>query len=143
MLTHPTSRIVCIDPCGGLTWHHQDPGDYLGRFRANMAPYGDRVTWIRGASQSVLRYSPAVASAPFDLVYIDGDHSAPAVLEDAVLVWPYVKHGGLIVFDDYGWHVPHDPLLEPAMAIDAFCRIYAKGLVEELRDGWQVIVRRL
>ena len=38
----------------------------------------------------------------FDFCYIDASHAAEDVLRDAVLAWPLIKPGGLIVFDDYG-----------------------------------------
>ena len=40
----------------------------------------------------------------FDFCYIDASHAAEDVLRDAVLAWPMIKDGGLIVFDDYGQH---------------------------------------
>ena len=40
----------------------------------------------------------------FDFCYIDASHAAEDVLRDAVLAWPMIKSGGLIVFDDYGQH---------------------------------------
>jgi len=39
----------------------------------------------------------------FDLAFIDGSHVARDVLTDALLLWPYIKPGGYMVFDDYEW----------------------------------------
>lgn len=39
----------------------------------------------------------------FDLIYIDGNHNKPFVLEDAVLAYRKLRIGGYLVFDDYGW----------------------------------------
>jgi hypothetical protein len=33
----------------------------------------------------------------------DGSHRARDVLEDAVLSWPLLKVGGIMLFDDYLW----------------------------------------
>lgn len=64
----------------------------------------------------------------FDLIYIDGSHSAPDVLSDAVLSFPLLKVGGTMIFDDYTWrHSPEaseDPLDIPKPAIDTFLNIY-------------------
>ncbi|MDD5651733.1 MAG: class I SAM-dependent methyltransferase, partial [Candidatus Nanoarchaeia archaeon] len=37
----------------------------------------------------------------FDLIYIDGDHNACGVLEDAVMAWKLLKENGILLFDDY------------------------------------------
>ncbi len=38
--------------------------------------------------------------APFDWVFIDGDHSAEGVLSDVRLVLPLMKPGGLLLLHD-------------------------------------------
>ena len=39
----------------------------------------------------------------FDWIYLDGDHSYGAVLDDLNAWFPKVKPGGVIVCDDYTW----------------------------------------
>ena len=39
----------------------------------------------------------------YDFIYVDGDHTAAGVLDDAVLSWQYLKPGGIMAFDDYTW----------------------------------------
>lgn len=66
-----------------------------------------------GSSSGVHRSGGAQSAAPaalqidtgplFDLVYIDGSHMRVDVLVDAVLAWPLLQPGGLMVFDDYEW----------------------------------------
>ncbi|MCM8831198.1 MAG: class I SAM-dependent methyltransferase [Candidatus Omnitrophica bacterium] len=34
-----------------------------------------------------------------------GNHNAPSVLMDAVLCWPLLKNGGILIFDDYLWKI--------------------------------------
>lgn len=38
-----------------------------------------------------------------DFIYIDADHTAAGVLNDAVLAWQHLKTGGIMAFDDYTW----------------------------------------
>jgi hypothetical protein len=38
----------------------------------------------------------------FDLIYIDGDHSAQGVLRDLVLSWPLLLKSGVMICEDYG-----------------------------------------
>jgi hypothetical protein len=77
----------------------------------------------------------------FDFVYIDGDHTAYSVLNDAMSAYRVLKVGGLLAFDDYQWKSgkgnPHDP----GLAIDAFGTVYADRL-ELLEVGAQVWFRR-
>lgn len=40
----------------------------------------------------------------FDFCYIDASHAPEDVLRDAILAWPLMKSGGVIMFDDYGQH---------------------------------------
>jgi hypothetical protein len=43
----------------------------------------------------------------FDWVYIDGNHSYENVLLDLETYWPFVKVGGILCGDDYGWEDKH------------------------------------
>ena len=94
ILTHPTSRLVCIDP-------FFDPRVEM-RFDHNVRLSGarERLEKRRGRSESVL---PQLERASFDLIYVDGSHDAPFVLLDAMLSWELLKTGGILAFDDYEW----------------------------------------
>jgi len=143
VLTHPSARLICIDPFGGLTWHHLDPGDYRSRFYENIRPYLPKVIVLEGFSQLVMRESLSrlAGYGMVDLFYVDGNHTAPEMLEDILLAWRYLKNGGLMILDDYEWHVPNNPLLEPKIAIDSFLAVFS-GRYELLRKEFQVIVRK-
>jgi len=80
--------------------------------------HSDRAKIMRGESQTILR---GMERKPFfDFIYIDGDHHASAVLEDAVLCFPLLKDGGLLIFDDYLWGgMPYD-WQRPRIAVDGF-----------------------
>jgi len=56
----------------------------------------------------------------FDCIYIDADHRAAGVLEDAVLSWRLLKGGGIMILDDYGWNLYENPFKCPKRGIDAF-----------------------
>jgi hypothetical protein len=43
------------------------------------------------------------ADGSLDIVFIDGDHSTPAVLRDIDVWWPKVAPGGILAGDDYDW----------------------------------------
>ena len=93
ILTHPTSKVTCIDIF---------PGNLKDRFFANLkiSGFADKVTTITGRSQVELK---RLFPESFDIIYIDGSHTADNVLADAVLSWSLLKKEGLLIFDDYLW----------------------------------------
>jgi hypothetical protein len=101
---------------------------------------GSKITFHLGSSDTVLRKLPLDC---YDFAYIDGCHSAPNVLEDAVLAFRLVKVGGVMAFDDYLWDDPNYPNHEgrPKAAIDTFLKIYA-ARIELLHRGNQVWLRK-
>lgn len=98
ILTAADSRIDCLDLFA------TDPvyGDYRARFRRNIAAHAHKVREFAGCSFDGLRR----VDGPYDIVYIDGWHSAFGALADGVMSWPLLKVGGVMIFDDYLWVPP-------------------------------------
>mgnify|MGYP003387026479 CR=1 FL=1 len=115
ILTADDNRIDCVDLFAN------DPvyGDYHARFRNNIAKYAHKITEHAGYSFDSLRR----VEGEFDIVYVDGWHSAFGAMADGVMTWPLLKVGGVMVFDDYIW-VPqkHGTLIKP----NALVRLWAK-----------------
>lgn len=111
-----------------------------GRFHHNTAEYAQIVPF-KGYSHVELRNDFSLDW--FDFAYIDGDHEAMNVLEDAVLCFRLVKPGGVMIFDDVLWQDPHNwgVRLFPKLAVDAFLTMY-EHRIEILHRGYQVFVRR-
>ena len=128
ILTGHGATMTCFDPWKAYADHPDaDWGAIEARFDANAEacsrPWA--VIKVRGTSRDLARRSPHEG---YDMVYIDGDHSASQVLRDAVLAWDVLKVGGLLMFDDYGWRPDTDRTEDcPANAIDAFKIIMAIG----------------
>jgi predicted O-methyltransferase YrrM len=78
---------------------------------------------------------------PLSFVYVDGGHDARTVLTDALMAWPLMWHGGIMVFDDYLWGNSNKPLNRPKMAIDAFINLQG-NYCKVLGIGNQVILRK-
>ncbi|MGA2420371.1 MAG: class I SAM-dependent methyltransferase, partial [Candidatus Acidiferrum sp.] len=130
ILTHPSSQLTCID------------SRFRPAFEQNIAPVSARVRVIRGRSEAVLRDS-AFSTASFHFIYIDGSHEAPNVLSDAILAFPLLVPGGIIIFDDYRWKstTPDIPQSMPLIAVDAFVSVFQNEL-RVLHRGWQVAAEK-
>jgi predicted O-methyltransferase YrrM len=136
VLTHPSSTLVGIDPFG-------DPygvENVEGRFYANLEKSGrkNQVTVIKGYSGPELRKLPPES---FDIIYVDGSHAAPDVLEDAVLCMRLLKTGGLLIFDDYKWNLGAPLIDRPEAALNAFMYFYGPRF-EVVHADYQVFLRR-
>jgi predicted O-methyltransferase YrrM len=147
ILTDPSSRIDCVDDFDTLIGSAEHSLPYQvdmpaveRRFDHNIKASGaaHKVLKVKARSQEALRQLPLGA---YDLIYVDGSHLAPNVLEDAVLSFPLLKSGGLLIFDDYLWADLPGPLERPGPAIDAFLMLY-EGRYELLHKELQVFIRK-
>ena len=77
----------------------------------------------------------------FDLVLVDGDHSAPGTLIDMVLGWRKLKPGGLMIVDDFDrrWHNARPNVHE---AVLAFWNCFEHLAVKEVETKKHVVIRR-
>lgn len=109
----------------------------------NLKPYSN-VTFIENTSYNALiQLSYEKKQEFFDFIYIDGCHFSRYVMEDAVLAFPLLKVGGILIFDDYGWGVGiTDETLKCKPAIDAFLKSHA-GHYEIIKIGWQVYLKKI
>ena len=108
--------------------------------------YYNQITIKQGSSRNVLIES-AYMKEDYDFVYIDGDHSAQSVLQDAVLAFPLLKPQSIMIFNDYLWKInnkePNEVNLRiPKNAIDIFLTIYADKISILCVDD-QVIIEKL
>jgi predicted O-methyltransferase YrrM len=137
MLEHLQPQdMTCIDLWRETAQHESaDFKSVEAQFDRNIEPYQHKVTKLKGDSWSQLLHLNQI-KRQFDLIYIDGDHSAQGVLRDLVLSWPLLLKGGVMICDDYVWKENleawrlgfrdfHSPLETPKMAIDAFTLIYS------------------
>ena len=134
---YPTAHLTVIDTFEGSP-EFADLGadtDFLERFRENVEPYGDRVRVLVGPSHAMIDK----VEGELDFAYIDGSHYADDVWADAMGIWPMLRSGAILAFDDYGWGCGGDD--SPKPAIDRFLSEYADSL-EVLHHDYQVIVRK-
>lgn len=128
LLLHPKSELYCVD-----LWRN---AAVYKRFMNNISEWKDKVHVLKGFSNVMLRS----LNEQFDFVYIDANRHSQNVLEDAVLSFPLLKAGGIMIFDDYTNNKEHDKNC-PKPGIDAFLDMYA-GQVVVLFSKWQVVIRK-
>jgi predicted O-methyltransferase YrrM len=144
----PRAHVVCVDPFEGNVEHQKDA--YFSalvpateaRFDRNVAePFGERVEKIKGASGQVVPQL-AIDGRTFDIVYIDGSHYAADVYADAALVWPIVRPGGIVIFDDYQWDLMDTDRERPKLGVDTFLA-GINGQYRMVHNEYQVAIARL
>lgn len=132
ILTHPTTKVTCIDIF---------PKNLKEIFETNIEKSGfkNKVTTISGMSQDKLKHLPHDS---FDIIYIDGSHTAEDVLADGVLSWPILKNNGILIFDDYLLYRKERPSeLRPMIAIDAFITSH-RNYIEIIHHKRQVFLKK-
>jgi cephalosporin hydroxylase len=110
----------------------------------NLKPYNN-VTFIKNLSENALKNLSHKGKTKLfaDFIYIDGNHFAKYVLEDAVFSWQLLKYNGYLIFDDYGWGVhTDDESVKPKMGIDAFLHGY-KNHYKIHKFGWQIYLEKI
>ena len=134
LLTHPTARLVCVDP---MPWPTNPPRP---RFRHNIRLTGkDRqVTLLQERSEIALTN---LQPASFDIIYIDGAHEAINVLADGIYGWELLKTGGLMLFDDYLWEPDLPEYKRCQGAIDLLLKQFGSKKTV-LHKGYQALIRK-
>jgi len=136
ILTDEESTLVCVD-----IWNDKPdsrkselvvPGSRKA-FQEITAPFGSRVIPLEGRSQELLR---GLGLQEFDFIFIDGSHEFSDVLTDAVLAFPLLKIGAVMVFDDC------EPKTEVFLAVNFFLEAFKKKL-EILHKENLVAIRRM
>ena len=147
ILTHPDSRLTAVDTFEGSVEFRDKMADCVASmeetFRANIevTGQGHRVETLKSYSFDALVQLNQDRRSCYDLIYVDGSHMSWDVLSDAVLSWPLLKPGGILVFDDYLWDVYPQEHKRPRLAIDSFLACYVDQL-KIVRSSYQMIVRK-
>ncbi|MBI5863784.1 MAG: class I SAM-dependent methyltransferase [Planctomycetes bacterium] len=82
-----------------------------------------RVRLVEGTTPDVLPRAAEAAGAPFDLAFIDGDHSADGVYRDAAGTLPLLSPRATLLFHDSHYH-------EVRAGIDRLVRDHAESLTD-------------
>lgn len=78
-----------------------NPGQEFVRRELQKVGYKGHASFIDGNSHETLKkYFKDNPEKFFDLITVDGDHTAEGAAEDLADVMPYLKIGGVVLFDD-------------------------------------------
>jgi hypothetical protein len=101
---------------------------------SNLESHKDKVTVYEGDSRVVL---PRI-DEKFDIIYIDGDHSALGALTDSVLCWTKAKK--FILWDDYRLFVPGNNVYE---GVNSFVSCLNVNQYKIAVDNYQYCIEKL
>jgi predicted O-methyltransferase YrrM len=141
ILTHKDSKITCVDLFDfGEDVHLRgyDFSNVKSIFIENTNIFADKVRLIQGDSKVVVRR----LVDKFDIIYVDGSHTAYDTLRDAILSWDLLKVGGIMMFDDYEWGKGANEIYTPKLGINSFLRVF-KGQYKLLHQDYQVIIEKV
>lgn len=139
----PNGSMYCIDTWqGSREITNEQMHGVLQRFKHNvkLARGSDQKLFITQNDSTIALASlignhmlvpisngfPPVGS--FDFIYVDAGHLASEALTDAVMAWPLLRPGGMMIFDDYAWRLQDEVTTRPKMAVDAFTTIFHDSL---------------
>ena len=142
-------RLTTIDTWRGSAEHDKASMEAVyDRFRRNTAAHihEGKLTVLLGQSQPNLAVAIAAqlhgGNGPrFDIIFVDGSHTAADVLTDAVFSWTLLKPGGMLILDDYLWKDIPDEINRPKLAIDCFLRCFV-GQFDIIHHGYRVVIRK-
>lgn len=147
----PGATLTCIDTFAGGQEHQEAAAknaeearilqEVEAKFDRNTTAFKPCIEKIKAASTDAL-IGLGLENRRFDVAYIDGGHRSSEVYADAVLTWPLMAKGGLVIFDDYAWDEMPQRLDNPGPGIDAFLAAFAGQYRERLRD-YQVAIEKL
>jgi predicted O-methyltransferase YrrM len=104
--------VTCVD-----TWQNETMPDGLRdtfqEFQANLEPVWPRIRVIRKRTCELTRIE---LDGPFDLVFIDGDHTLRQVRADFELVSPLLTPDGILVFHDSRYYEGVSRVIGEALA---------------------------
>jgi predicted O-methyltransferase YrrM len=138
ILTNDTSTITCIDTFEHSLHFQNDIKNLFDIFFHNISKFKNKVNIIKNNSQDALKK----INEQYDFIYINGDHKASSVIENAILSFSLLKKGGIMIFDDYLLFEMKKYIDNPKIAIDAFLEIYADK-INILYKNHQVIIEKL
>lgn len=129
VLTNPASYAECVDwKIQDVVWDNLKKHTYL-------SCGWPKVQLLQGNSRHIV---PRL-EGDFDMIYIDGDHSARGVLCDSVNCWRLCKKGGIILWDDYAKFTKDNKVKR---GVEAFLHCIPKKHYKVMADNYQFAIMK-
>jgi Methyltransferase domain len=135
---HPASTIHCVDPWLDYEGYTEYQGQQMSNYRQfiqniSLLPPEElnKIHLHRGLSSTII---PTFPDHFFDLIYVDGNHDIPYVVEDAILALRKVKNGGHLIFDDA--YCP-----EVQQGVDLFIALYRSSIQQIVPLDGQLLLQ--
>lgn len=152
------SKIYAIDPWEDNPQYLDDKillkqigeNNILGK-RINVNSWDQLYTYIRNKFHSnkkvqIIRSTSEqaafIVNEPLDLVFIDGDHSYEAVLNDLTLWFPKIKSGGILAGHDFTWNRDKKTKRGVVRAVMEFFEIHKLECYEPLEPNRNHLINR-
>ena len=157
ILQNENSTITCVDPWMSYSQDQDSLNSYFKEenewdltkrktkeiFLHNIVESGDsgKVIIRQGFSDKVLP-SLITEQKMYDIIFIDGNHTAPYVMMDSVMSWPLLKKGGIMIFDDYTWGLNKPTTLRPKESVDYFIFSFS-DYIEEIYCNDKRVIKKI
>jgi cephalosporin hydroxylase len=150
MLKNEKFKIYAIDPHTTLNDNHAfDFTNVKTTFEYNIDKSAGNIIYINKYSHEAL-VDLLHKKETAQLIFVDGDHTSAAVLEDMILSWRLLPVGGVMLCDDsIGWKLIDEqgnaPVqMSPRMGIEMFIQAYWHKIeLIHLPDSFQVAFVKL
>lgn len=131
---HPESSITTVD-----YWPNKDEVQKTFHQNISLCSNSEKIKLLNMPSLVALSSLIKDHRNHFDLIYIDGSHTAADVITDAVLSYALAKPNGIIMFDDYLWRPERSLTQRPKLAIDTFTAIFSDNLTIMPTNSYTVV----
>lgn len=143
-------KLYAIDPHSTVNDNQDfDFATVKKAFEYNLSVCPGQVTYINKPSHQAL-IDLVTQNVQAELIYVDGDHTAAAVLEDMILSWRLLPVGGVMLCDDaIGWklidqHGQAPVQLSPRMGIEMFVQTHWHKIeLIHLPNSFQVALQKI
>ncbi len=148
ILDKKTGKLICVDPLSD-SYLGSDPSKKIlpyfnkqyDRFVFNTKQNASQIELIRKASSEGFADLLPTYKNAFDLIFIDGDHRASVVYDDATHCFELCKKDGILIFDDYTDGGDYLGEESTKHGVDQFLSVYS-GKYELLLKNSQVALRK-
>lgn len=137
--------MVCIDAWQPTLEHKDLTEDVYKTFSSNLQevekPHHHIHVMVGHSYDCLANLICCTKDKLFDLIYVDGSHTAYDTLADMTMAWGLLRVDGIMIIDDYLWNVNNAHHDCPKWAVDSFLTCYYNQ-VEIIAAGYQIHLKK-